>query len=62
LQGKKRLSHCWLFLCSAGKGRFFVPACVLNASSGAAVKTGRRPPPEAARSGLDGREHGAMLA
>src|SRR6516225_7871723 len=27
----------------------------------AAVKTGRRPPPEAARSGLDGGEHGAKL-
>ena len=26
-----------------------------------AVKIGRRPPPQAARSGLDGREHGAML-
>jgi len=27
----------------------------------AVVKAGRRPPPEAARSGLDGGEHGAML-
>src|SRR6266571_1083866 len=26
------------------------------------VKAGRRPPPEAARSGLDGREHAAPLA
>src|SRR5229473_3738568 len=61
LQGERSALRCWPFLCSAGKGRFFVPACVLNASSGAAVKTGRRPPPEAARSGIDGREHGAML-
>jgi len=26
-----------------------------------AVKTGRRPPPQAAQCGLDGREHGAKL-
>jgi hypothetical protein len=31
------------------------------ASRAAAVKTGRRPPPEAARSGLEGGEHGARL-
>ena len=33
----------------------------LSAPGGAAVKAGRRPPPEAARSGLDGGEHGAKL-
>jgi hypothetical protein len=33
----------------------------LAASRGAAVQTGQRPPPEAARSGLDGCEHGATL-
>jgi hypothetical protein len=32
-----------------------------RAPRGAAVKTGRRPSPEAARSGLDGCEHGARL-
>src|SRR4051812_46821534 len=32
-----------------------------NAPRAAAVKAGRRPPPEAARSGLDGGEHGATL-
>ena len=33
----------------------------VEASCGAAVKDGRRPPPQAARSVLDGREHGARL-
>jgi hypothetical protein len=32
------------------------------APDGAAVKAGRRPPPEAARSGLDGGEAGARLS
>jgi len=32
-----------------------------RAPSGAAVKTGHRPPPEAARSGLDGCEHGGNI-
>src|SRR5438270_9852857 len=52
------------------EGSFFVrsgtvspsrPAKLHRAARAAAVKTGRRPPPEAARSGLDGGEHGAML-
>src|SRR2546423_440411 len=52
------------------EGSFFVrsgtvspsrPAKLHRASRAAAVKTGRRPPPKAARSGLDGGEHGAML-
>jgi len=34
---------------------------VRDAPDAAAVKAGRRPPPEAARSGLDGGEVGAML-
>src|SRR5689334_9619212 len=34
---------------------------LIGASRGAAVETGRRPPPEAARSGLDGGEHGARM-
>src|SRR4051794_20472806 len=51
------------------EGSFFVrsgtvspsrPAKLHRASRAAAVKTGRRPPPKAARSGLDGGEHGAM--
>jgi hypothetical protein len=33
----------------------------VGAPRAAAVKAGHRPPPEAARSGLDGGEHGAML-
>jgi hypothetical protein len=33
----------------------------LAASRGATVQTGQRPPQEAARSGLDGCEHGATL-
>ena len=32
-----------------------------RAPRAAVVKTGRRPPPEAARRGLDGGEHGARL-
>jgi len=32
------------------------------APGAAVVKAGRRPPPEAARSGLDGGEDGAMLS
>src|SRR2546421_12994281 len=52
------------------EGSFFVrsgtvspsrPAKLHRAARAAAVKTGRRPPPKAARSGLDGGEHGAML-
>src|SRR3954451_15168221 len=52
------------------EGSFFVrsgtvspsrPAKLHRASRAAAVKTGRRPPPKAARSGLDGGEDGAML-
>lgn len=35
---------------------------MFSATRAAAVKAGRRPPPEAARSGLDGREHVARLA
>ena len=50
-----------LFLCSAEKGRFSVPATFRRASRAAPVRSGRRPPPEAARSGLDGREHDATL-
>ena len=43
--------------------RFFVPTCRrTKAPRAAAVKAGRRPPPKAARSGLDRREHGARLA
>lgn len=52
------------------EGSFFVrsgtvspsrPAKLHRAARAAAVKTGRRPPPEAARSGLEGGEHGARL-
>src|SRR3954452_25308169 len=52
------------------EGSFFVrsgtvspsrPAKLHRAARAAAVKTGRRPPPQAARSGLDGGEHDAML-
>src|SRR4051812_34638084 len=52
------------------EGSFFVrwgpvspprPAKLPGAARAAAVKTGRRPPPQAARSGLDGGEHDAML-
>src|ERR1700680_3593007 len=50
------------FLCST-EGRFFVPTCISPVTPRAdAVKDGRRPPPEAARSVLDGGEHGVTLA
>ena len=46
-----------------GSGSFLRPDPHFSvASRAAAVKDGRRPPPEAARSVLDGREHGATLA
>jgi hypothetical protein len=50
-----------MFLGSAWS-RFSVPTCATSIASRAAmVKTGQRPPPKAARSGLDDREHGATL-
>src|SRR3984893_15864051 len=36
--------------------------CFRKAPRTGAVKTGQRPPPKAARSGLDGPEHGEMMA
>jgi hypothetical protein len=48
-------------LCSTGTDHPFVPTCGWRAPRAGAVKAGRRPPPEAARSGLDGVEHGAIL-
>jgi hypothetical protein len=51
----------WMFLCSVG-APFLRPSLHYNTTArGAAVKTGRGPPPEAARSGIDGCEHGATL-
>jgi len=50
-----------VFLCSVG-APFLRPGLhYLTAARGAAVKTGRRSPPKAARSGIDGCEHGATL-
>jgi hypothetical protein len=44
------------------EGRFFVPTCHGRVTPrAAAVKDGRRPPPAAARSVLDGGEHGVTL-
>ena len=40
---------------------FFALACIRRVRRAAAVDTGQRPPPEAARSGVDDREHGATL-
>ena len=43
-------------------GRFFVPTCRSGVTPRAgAVEDGRRPPPEAARSVLDGGEHGVTV-
>jgi hypothetical protein len=45
-----------------GSGPFLRPGlCASTAPRAAVVKTGQRPPPEAARRGLDEREHGARL-
>jgi hypothetical protein len=50
-----------MFLCSVG-APFLCPGLhIQSATRGAAVKTGRRPPPQAAHCGLDGCEHGATL-
>ena len=43
------------------RGRFSVPTCWTAPRRAHAVKAGRRPPPQAAQCGLDGREHGATL-
>ena len=44
------------------RGRFSVPTCrTAPRRAQKAVKAGRRPPPQAAQCGLDGREHGATL-
>jgi hypothetical protein len=46
-----------------GSGSFSRPgSAAFGASRAGGVETGRRPPPEAARSGLDAGEHGARLA
>jgi hypothetical protein len=58
---KRAFGMLFKFLGSAG-APFLRPGLQdTSAPRGAAVKTGRRPSPEAARSGLDGREHGARL-
>jgi hypothetical protein len=49
------------FLCSVGEPFLRPGLHPPNAPRGAAVNTGQRPPPEAARSGIDGCEHGATL-
>lgn len=51
----------WVFLCSADRGVSLSRPDVPKASRAAAVKLGRRPPAQPARSGLDGGEHGASL-
>ena len=44
------------------RGRFSVPTCrTAPRRAQRAVKAGRRPPPQAAQCGLDGREHGVTL-
>jgi hypothetical protein len=49
------------FLCSIGAPFLRPDLRFARAARAAAVKTGRRPPPKAAQSGLDGGEHGARL-
>ena len=47
---------------SSTRGRFSVPTCwTAPRRAHKAVKAGRRPPPQAAQCGPDGREHGATL-
>jgi hypothetical protein len=44
------------------ENRFFVPTRIRSKTPRTdAVKAGRRPPSQTARSGLDGGEHGVML-
>ena len=51
-----------MFLCSADKGPFLRPSLIsLGRRAQPRSSDGRRPPPEAARSVLDGGEHGARL-
>ena len=58
---KRAFGMLFRFLGSAG-APFLRPGLHnTRAPRGAAVKTGRRPSPKAARSGLDGCEHGARL-
>jgi hypothetical protein len=49
------------FLCSVGEPFLHPGLHFQSEPRGAAVNIGRRPPPEAARSSVDGCEHGAML-
>jgi hypothetical protein len=49
------------FLCSIGAPFLRPDLRFPRAARAATVKTGRRPPPKAAQSGLDGGEHGARL-
>jgi hypothetical protein len=51
---------CGKFLCST-EHPFSVPTWIREAPHTTAIETGRRPPPKAARSGLDRGEPGAML-
>ena len=61
----KRLRHWQVLHLSRSfvraERRSSVPAGIRRAPRGGAVKTGRRPSPKAARSGLDGPEHGARI-
>jgi hypothetical protein len=55
-----RFDSAWFLSSAASVVSPSRPECAA-APRAAAVKTGRRPPPKAAQSGLDGREHGASL-
>ena len=58
---KRAFGTLFKFLGSAGVPFLRPGLHDTRAPRGAAVKTGRRPSPEAARSGVDGCEHGARL-
>jgi hypothetical protein len=55
-----RFGSTWFLSSAASAVSPSRPECA-TAPRAAAVKTGRRPPPKAAQSGLDGREHGASF-
>jgi hypothetical protein len=60
--GSAGVAQSYLQFLSSAKAPFLRPGLHIGiASRAVAVKIGRRPPPQAARSDLDGHEHGATL-
>ena len=65
VKGIDSLGHGFSLACSVERDALVVTLSsrwIVAAPDAATVKAGRRPPPEAARSGLDGGEAGAKLS